>query len=118
MKRHLRIPLFLLISLLNSLASYASNEMSFHQLGVKTGMSDNYIQAIERDKYGFMWFATRDGLNRYDGYHFKTYTTLRQGAYNNSVEWVAEDAAGNIWIKTPVNYCFYDREMDELDNRT
>lgn len=60
----------------------------------------------------------RDGLNRYDGYHFKTYTTLRQGAYNNSVEWVAEDAAGNIWIKTPVNYCFYDREMDELDNRT
>lgn len=69
-------------------------------------MSDNYIQAIERDKYGFMWFATRDGLNRYDGYHFKTYTTLRQGAYNNSVEWVAEDAAGNIWIKTPVNYCF------------
>ena len=70
MKRHIRIPLFLLISLLNSLASYASNEMSFHQLGVKTGMSDNYNQAIERDKYGFMWFATRDGLNRYDGYHF------------------------------------------------
>lgn len=118
MKRHLRIPLLLLISLLTDLVSYASNEMSFHQLGVKTGMSDNYIQAIERDRYGFMWFATRDGLNRYDGYHFKTYTTLRQGAYNNSVEWVAEDAAGNVWIKTPVNYCFYDREMDELDNRT
>lgn len=117
MKRYLQIPFWFFISMLTSMVSYASNEMNFHLLGVKSGLSNNYIQGIEQDKYGFMWFATRDGLNRYDGYHFKTYSTIRQGAYNNSVEWVAEDAAGNIWIKTPVNYCFYNREKDELDNR-
>ena len=118
MKRYVWFPLLILLSLLSSLVSYASNEINFHQLGVKIGMSDNYIQSIEQDKYGFMWFATRDGLNRYDGYHFKVYTTIQQGAYNNSIEWVKEDAGGHIWIKTSVNYCFYDRERDELNNKT
>lgn len=118
MKKHLKFSLLILLSLLSSLVSSASNEINFHQLGVKTGMSDNYIQAIEQDQYGFMWFATHDGLNRYDGYHFKIYTTIQQGAYNNSIEWVEEDAGGHIWIKTAVNHCFYDREKDELNNKT
>lgn len=59
MKKHLKFSLLILLSLLSSLVSSASNEINFHQLGVKTGMSDNYIQAIEQDQYGFMWFATR-----------------------------------------------------------
>ncbi len=118
MKKLQRILLLTVVSVLTNAAAFASGGMNFHLLGVKAGMSSNDVQDIEQDQYGFMWFATRDGLNRYDGYQFKTYHTLKLGAYNNNVEWVAEDGAGNVWIKTPVNYCFYDREKDELNNRS
>lgn len=113
MKRHLLI--YSLIILCFPLQAYEG--INFHVLDVKSGISDNYIQNILHDKYGFMWFATRNGLNRYDGYHFKQYTTVQLGAYDNNVEWISEDANGTIWIKTPVNYCFYNREKDEIENK-
>ena len=90
--------------------------INFHQLDIKSGISDNFIQSIVKDQYGFMWFATRNGVNRYDGYSFKHYTTIELGAYNNDVEWIAEDASGTLWLKTPVNYCYYNREKDVFMN--
>ena len=62
----------------------AKAQYIFHTLDVKSGMSDNYVQSILRDRYGFMWFGTINGLNRYDGYHCKTYLTTPLGTYNNS----------------------------------
>ena len=37
------------------------------------GLGSSFIDAILRDSRGFMWFATRDGLSRFDGSHFVTY---------------------------------------------
>ena len=108
--------IFIIFFTLCGLYCRAYDEIHFRTLDVKSGISDNYISDILHDKYGFMWFATRNGLNRYDGYHFKHYSTTQLGTYDNSIEWVSEDASGTIWIKTPVNYCFYDREADELKN--
>lgn len=96
---------------------HSFSEINFRVLDVKANLSDNYVQDILHDKYGFMWFATRDGLSRYDGYHFRNYTTLQLGSYDNCIDFAKEDASGTIWIKTPVNYCYYNREKDELDNR-
>ena len=76
--------------------------INFHQLDIKSGISDNFIQSIVKDQYGFMWFATRNGVNRYDGYSFKHYTTIELGAYNNGLEWIAEAASGQLWLKNPV----------------
>ena len=39
--------------------------------------SDNTVEAIAEDRRGFMWFATADGLNAYDGHKFVTYFALR-----------------------------------------
>ena len=88
---------------------YAHDGLNFRNLDVKSGISDNYVRSVLRDQYGFMWFATLNGLNRYDGYQFKKYTTTQLGRYNNDIESIAEDAAGNIWIKGPVSYYIYDR---------
>lgn len=96
---------------------YAHDGLNFRNLDVKSGISDNYVRSVLRDQYGFMWFATLNGLNRYDGYQFKKYTTTQLGAYNNDIESIAEDAAGNIWIKGPVSYYIYDREQDKLENK-
>lgn len=42
-------------------------------LGIDMGLSSNYCVAIERDKWGYLWIATEEGLNRFDGSHFYTY---------------------------------------------
>lgn len=114
MRRHL---LTFALTLLSVLQLSAYENFNFHVLDVRSGISNNYIQDILHDQYGFMWFATRMGLNRYDGYLFKTYTITQLGAYDNDIEWVAEDGKGNIWMKSPVIYCYYDREKDELSNK-
>ncbi|WP_270490803.1 hybrid sensor histidine kinase/response regulator transcription factor [Bacteroides finegoldii] len=112
MKKHLLSALFCLFVL----TLQASERLNFRTFDVKSGIADNYVQSILCDRYGFMWFSTLNGLSRYDGYQFKTYTTTQLGAYNNDIEFTAEDASGTIWIKTPKSYYFYNREKDEIDN--
>ena len=112
MKKHLLSALFCLFVL----TLQASERLNFRTFDVKSGIADNYVQSILCDRYGFMWFSTLNGLSRYDGYQFKTYTTTQLGAYNNDIEFTAEDASGTIWIKTPKSYYFYNREKDEIDD--
>lgn len=75
----------------------------FNHLGIKDGLSQSDVQAIVKDKYGFMWFGTQDGLNKYDGYKFTLYknnpkdpSSLR----SNIVNAVYEDKMGNLWVGT------------------
>lgn len=89
--------------------------LAFRTFDVRSGISDNYVQSILRDRYGFMWFGTINGLSRYDGYQCKNYTTMQLGTYNNCINSVKEDASGNIWIRTPQSYLCYNREQDELE---
>ena len=112
MKKHLLFALFCLLTL----TLQANERLNFRTFDVKSGIADNYVQSILCDKYGFMWFSTLNGLSRYDGYQFKTYTTTQLGSYNNDIEFTAEDASGTIWIKTPKSYYFYNREKDEIDD--
>ena len=48
-------------------------ELKFTHLTTDDGLSQGYVTAILQDRRGFMWFATRDGLNRYDGNTFVVY---------------------------------------------
>ena len=45
----------------------------FKNLSVQNGLSQNTVHAILQDKQGFMWFGTKDGLDRYDGISFRTF---------------------------------------------
>jgi len=51
----------------------AKENISFTPYGVQNGLSQNTVYASHQDRYGFMWFATQDGLNRFDGYQFKNF---------------------------------------------
>lgn len=53
--------------------SHARDSFVLSRLGVEKGLSNNHVVGITQDKQGFIWIATDEGLNRYDGHTFKTY---------------------------------------------
>ena len=79
------------------------SELKFTHLTTNDGLSQSYVTAILQDRRGFMWFATRDGLNRYDGNTFVVYkhnpndpATLT----SNFIQDLIEDDDGNLWLAT------------------
>jgi signal transduction histidine kinase/CheY-like chemotaxis protein/ligand-binding sensor domain-containing protein len=73
---------------------------------INEGLSQGYVPSIIQDSRGYMWFATKDGLNKYDGYKFTVYRHDAQDSTtiaDNYVENIFEDARGLFWVKTVVN---------------
>ena len=82
----------------------------FKSLSSQNGLSQNTVSAILQDSKGFMWFGTKDGLDRYDGVsfrHFKYDRTNPRSLGNNFVTSLYEDVEGNIWVGTDVGVYIY-----------
>ncbi len=78
-------------------------DLRFTHLTTVDGLSQGYVTAILQDRRGFMWFATRDGLNRYDGNTFLAYKHNPNDSHSlnsNFIQDLAEDDHGNLWIAT------------------
>ncbi|RZL09148.1 MAG: hypothetical protein EOO89_21945, partial [Pedobacter sp.] len=96
---------FLLIQCLGILSYTTSNGQShyFRQYTADDGLAHNSVSAIIQDKNGLMWIGTRDGLNRFDGYSFKSYKNKGSkfgNIGNNVVITLVEDKNGMLWIGT------------------
>lgn len=103
MKKHIASTLFL--SLLSILQLTAQSH-SVKRLGIEQGLSNNYVVSITQDKQGFLWFATEEGLNKFDGTRFITYYKNdlphnNQGITGNELNRVYADSKRPIiWIAT------------------
>ena len=83
-------------------ASYAQS-FNFRNYQVENGLSYNSVISSMQDKKGFMWFGTKDGLNRFDGYNFKVFrhNPKQPGTIgNNFIQCLYEDADESIWVGT------------------
>ena len=63
------------------------------------GLPSNVIHAILEDHHGYLWFASDDGLARYDGRRFRIWRR-EQGLPDNRVLALAQDAEGQLWLGT------------------
>jgi signal transduction histidine kinase/ligand-binding sensor domain-containing protein/ActR/RegA family two-component response regulator len=92
--------------------------LKFNHLDISDGLSQNNVICILQDSRGFMWFGTRDGLNKYDGYEITVYRNdpaNSSSISNNFISDILEDAKGRIWVATRgggLNR--YDREKDRF----
>lgn len=78
----------------------------------ESGLSNSSVSCIHKDKYGFIWIGTWNGLNRYDGYDMTVYrcdpldsTTLS----NSNINVIFEDREGDLWIATDNGLNRYDQ---------
>ena len=81
-------------------------------------MSNACIHCMFRDRQGFIWFGTTSGLERFDGYRFKTFhsrTSDPESLLDDGVDEIHEDQNGFLWIHTSLGYCVYNPETEKFD---
>ncbi len=118
-KRNILILLF--IQALSILAFSQDRSLKFKRLTTNDGLSQSHVSATLRDHKGFMWFATDEGLNRYDGYKFTAYKHIHEkksSVSNNFIYDVLEDSSRNMWIGTASGLDKFDREKEEFIHYT
>ena len=89
-----------------------SGEESFYfrHLSVEDGLPQNTVNCIIQDQQGFMWFGTRDGLSRYDGYTFRNFRQNpkdKNSIGNNFIRCLYQEKDGIIWIGTDTGIYLY-----------
>jgi diguanylate cyclase (GGDEF)-like protein len=95
----------------------ADQSISFGHLTAQQGLSQNTVMATLQDSRGFMWFATENGLNRYDGYTMVRYyrDRLAPNGLDSDFVWsLAEDRDGNIWCATMAGLAKWDRSTNRF----
>jgi ligand-binding sensor domain-containing protein/signal transduction histidine kinase/DNA-binding response OmpR family regulator len=111
------VALTALILLLPGSAAAQKRDFRFHYYTADQGLSQNHIDCILRDSRGYMWFGTRNGLNRFDGYRFTVFERSpgkENTISNNFVQALCEDRYGNIWIGTSEGLNVYVFEEDRF----
>ncbi|MCX7987374.1 MAG: ATP-binding protein [Bacteroidales bacterium] len=97
----------------NEIASV--DKYKFRHLTVVNGLSSKWVKCIYRDRAGYLWIGTADGLNRYDGINIRVYKFSLQDTNSinhNFVTSIYEDRSGVLWVGTQVGLNKYDRRRD------
>lgn len=93
----------------------AQQQMRFSSLTLENGLSQNSVMAIGQDQQQLLWFGTKHGLNRYDGYQFKTYKNNPKDTNSISsdeITAVLSDSKGILWVGTVNGLNKYDAKKD------
>lgn len=93
--------LCLILSFVKLSLVFSQSQISFRQLSVKEGLSQNSAISISQDSTGYLWIATQDGLNKYDGREFISYPynfiDITKPDYSNLGK-VYTDRQGTLWM--------------------
>lgn len=84
-------------------AARAAEGPGFDRLGLDRGLPHENVYAVTQDRLGFIWFATEDGLARWDGERIGTYEHDRSNpatVASNDISSIVRDDDGALWIAT------------------
>jgi ligand-binding sensor domain-containing protein/putative methionine-R-sulfoxide reductase with GAF domain len=106
-----------LFSLLSQHAAVSQPvQYRFQHLSNEDGLPHNTVYDICQDKYGFMWFSTRNGVSRYDGYSFRNYkpSEIFTGEVTDLTQCIRTAHNGNIVFGTGTGMYIIDIEKDSI----
>ena len=92
-------------------------QINFSYISINEGLSQSTVFSIDQDQRGNMWFATYDGVNKYDGYSFTVYQHNEDdpnSIANDISRIVKTDSQGRVWIGTRDGLSYYDEEKDKF----
>lgn len=107
-----------LCTLLRAGAATCDAQYAFRSIDSSKGLSNNSVNAILQDRFGFMWFGTKDGLDRYDGLSFLSFTKEKGTLGNNFITSLYEDGQGSIWIGTDLGVYIYSPVTESIQRFT
>ncbi|MDI6403067.1 two-component regulator propeller domain-containing protein, partial [Balneolaceae bacterium ANBcel3] len=96
--------LLLLILFFPSFSVYGQSfeeQLVFHHITDRQGLSQRTVRAILQDSEGFIWLGTQDGLNKYDSYNMTVYRLDLQNPNSlpfDEIRAIFEDSRGNLWF--------------------
>lgn len=101
------------------LLSNTPEQIKFSYISLNDGLSQSTVFSIDQDKRGNMWFATYDGVNKYDGYAFTVYqhsASDPNSIANDIARIVKTDSQGRVWVGTRDGLSYYNEEKDLFQN--
>ncbi|MDD4991665.1 MAG: two-component regulator propeller domain-containing protein [Paludibacter sp.] len=107
-----------------SLVKPEAAPFSFRHYKVENGLSENSVFCSIQDNKGFMWFGTKDGLNRFDGQNFVVYHTIpkdKNSIGNNFIRSFHEDKNKALWVGTEkgiYQYSYLQNNFQHFDKKT
>jgi ligand-binding sensor domain-containing protein len=104
-----------------SIVSGQHKNRIFESFDVEQGLSSNWVRDIAQDKKGYIWLATSDGLNRFDGYNFKVYKRNEEDSKSLLVNYVRSIFVDNedvLWVGYNGGISRYDAHLDAFSHFT
>ena len=88
----------------------------FRHYQVENGLSNNTVYCSIQDESGFLWFGTKDGLNRFDGYHFKLYNINDDGRTlaPDLIGFLFVDKKNVLWVGSQKGLYTFNRQKESL----
>ena len=108
--------LFLYFGLFVFSDAYATNNV-FVKYSKSDGLAQSTVTDIIEDRQGFVWFSTFEGISRFDGYDFKTYTHIPKDKNSlpaNFAKKMLVDTNGTLWIGTRDGLAKYNPQQDNF----
>jgi ligand-binding sensor domain-containing protein/PAS domain-containing protein len=109
--------IFCTIIVWHSVVGINAQNLVFDKIRVEDGLSQSDVSSIFKDKYGVMWFGTRDGLNMFDGYNIKIFRQDPDDSLsldNSSVTYISSDFNGNLLVGTYLGLNQYNYETGKF----
>ncbi|HRH70822.1 MAG TPA: adenylate/guanylate cyclase domain-containing protein [Flavobacteriales bacterium] len=92
-------------------------ELAFSKITINDGLSQGMVGTMAQDHHGFMWFGTKDGLNRHDGYTFRVFrhdaadtNTVRE----STISGLHCDRHGRLWVGTATGLDLFDERTERF----
>jgi signal transduction histidine kinase/ligand-binding sensor domain-containing protein len=128
---HVRYPAIFTIFLIICHCRTNAQPFYFRHYQVENGLSNSTVFCSTQDKYGFLWFGTREGLNRFDGYHFKLFNYSDKLITHNDnlsihdsnekippgsdmIYCLFSDPGGSLWVGGRNGLFLFDRQQEKM----
>src|SRR5689334_10960286 len=92
-------------------------KLTFERLGTDQGFPQSVMTDIKQDKTGFIWIGTRDGIYRYDGYNFRSFShPANDGDFfkNQEINCIYVSSDSTVWVAARNGLFYYDAVKEKL----